>query len=136
MTETRTASVLFVCQKNGGKSQLAAALMRAAAGDGVEVLSAGTKPAAALNAQAVQSLTELGIGVGDEHPKALTAAMVAAADVVVILGSEAQVTEVAGTRLEIWITDEPSERGIEGMERMRLVRDDIRTRVDELRARL
>jgi arsenate-mycothiol transferase len=136
MTETRTASVLFVCQKNGGKSQLAAALMRAAAGDGVEVLSAGTKPAAALNAQAVQSLTELGIGVGDEHPKALTAAMVAAADVVVILGSEAQVAEVAGTRFETWITDEPSERGIEGMERMRLVRDDIRTRVDELRARL
>lgn len=136
MTENRTASVLFVCQKNGGKSQLAAALMRVAAGDGVEVLSAGTKPAAALNAQAVQSLTELGIGVGDEHPKALTAAMVAAADVVVILGSEAQVAEVPGTRFETWITDEPSERGIEGMERMRLVRDDIRTRVDELRARL
>lgn len=136
MTETRTASVLFVCQKNGGKSQLAAALMRAAAGDGVEVVSAGTKPAAALNTQAVQSLTELGIDVGGEHPKALTEAMVAAADVVVILGSEAQVAEVAGTRFETWITDEPSERGIEGMERMRLVRDDIRARVDELRARL
>ena len=136
MTETRTASVLFVCQKNGGKSQMAAALMRAAAGDGVEVFSAGTKPAAALNAQSVESLTELGIGVGDEHPKAITAAMVAAADVVVILGSEARVDEVAGTRFETWITDEPSERGIEGMVRMRLVRDDIRTRVDELRARL
>ncbi|POH63329.1 phosphatase [Cryobacterium zongtaii] len=136
MTETRIPSVLFVCQKNGGKSQMAAALMRAAAGDGVEVFSAGTKPAAALNAQSVQSLAELGIGVGDERPKALTAAMVAAADVVVILGTEAQVDEVAGTRFETWITDEPSERGIEGMERMRLVRDDIRARVDELRARL
>ncbi|POH63503.1 MULTISPECIES: low molecular weight phosphatase family protein [Cryobacterium] len=136
MTETRIPSVLFVCQKNGGKSQMAAALMRAAAGDGVEVFSAGTKPAAALNAQSVESLAELGIGVGDEQPKAITAAMVAAADVVVILGSEAQVDEVAGTRFETWITDEPSERGIEGMERMRLVRDDIRARVDELRARL
>ncbi|MEC5185036.1 arsenate-mycothiol transferase [Cryobacterium sp. MP_3.1] len=136
MTETRIPSVLFVCQKNGGKSQMAAALMRAAAGDGVEVFSAGTKPAAALNAQSVQSLAELGIGVRDERPKALTAAMVAAADVVVILGTEAQVDEVAGTRFETWITDEPSERGIEGMERMRLVRDDIRARVDELRARL
>ncbi|TFC53703.1 MULTISPECIES: low molecular weight phosphatase family protein [unclassified Cryobacterium] len=136
MTETRIPSVLFVCQKNGGKSQMAAALMRAAAGDGVEVFSAGTKPAAALNAQSVESLAELGIRVGDEQPKAITASMVAAADVVVIVGSEAQVDEVAGTRFETWITDEPSERGIEGMERMRLVRDDIRARVDELRARL
>lgn len=136
MPETRIPSVLFVCQKNGGKSQMAAALMRAAAGDAVEVASAGTKPGAALNAQSVESLTELGISVGDEHPKAITASMVAGADIVVILGSEAQVDKVAGTRFETWITDEPSERGIEGMERMRLVRDDIRARVDELRARL
>lgn len=136
MTEPRIPRVLFVCQKNGGKSQMAAALMRAAAGNTVEVMSAGTKPGAALNAQSVESLTELGISIGDEHPKAITAQMVADADVVVILGSEARVDEVPGTDFETWITDEPSERGIEGMERMRLVRDDIRTRVEELRARL
>ena len=35
-------SVLFVCVKNGGKSQLAAGLMRKLAGDRVEVYSAGT----------------------------------------------------------------------------------------------
>lgn len=136
MTETHTPSVLFVCQKNGGKSQMAAALLRAAAGDSVTVHSAGTKPGVALNAQSVESLTELGISVGDERPKAITAAMVADADIVVVLGSEAQVDEVAGTKFETWITDEPSERGIEGMERMRLVRDDIRARVEELRTRL
>ncbi|MBX0301389.1 low molecular weight phosphatase family protein [Cryobacterium sp. 1639] len=136
MTETHIPSVLFVCQKNGGKSQMAAALLRAAAGDSVTVQSAGTKPGTALNAQSVESLAELGIGVGDEHPKAITAEMIAAADVVIVLGSEAQVDEVAGTRFETWTTDEPSERGIEGVERMRLVRDDIRTRVEELRARL
>ncbi|MBP1055007.1 low molecular weight phosphatase family protein, partial [Rhodococcus qingshengii] len=37
-------SVLFVCVKNGGKSQMAAGLMRKAAGDQVDVYSAGTKP--------------------------------------------------------------------------------------------
>lgn len=136
MSETHVPSVLFVCQKNGGKSQMAAALLRAAAGDGVTVRSAGTKPGTALNAQSVESLAELGIGVGEEYPKVITAEMVTAADIVVVLGSEAQVVEVAGTRFETWITDEPSERGIEGVERMRLVRDDIRTRVEELRARL
>lgn len=136
MTEINRPNVLFVCQKNAGKSQMAAALLRAAAGDTVEVYSAGTRPGAALNAQSVDVLAELGIDVGDEHPKAISAAMVSAADVVVVLGSEAQVEEVPGTVFETWITDEPSERGIEGMERMRLVRDDIRARVDELRARL
>ena len=34
-----TPSVLFVCVKNGGKSQMAAALLRLRAGDAVEVHS-------------------------------------------------------------------------------------------------
>jgi arsenate-mycothiol transferase len=133
---THQPTVVFVCQKNGGKSQMAAALMRDLAGDAATVLSAGTKPGAALNAQSVESLDELGIDVGDEHPKPLTADMIATADVVVILGAEAKVDEVPGVRFETWITDEPSERGIAGMERMRLVRDDIRSRVADLRNRL
>ena len=43
----------------------------------------------------------------------------------VTLGREAHVEPVPGTRFENWDTDEPSERGIDGIERMRLVRDDI-----------
>ena len=135
MTET-VPHITFVCQKNGGKSQMAAALLRDLAGDAVVVTSAGTAPGAALNAQSVESLAEIGVGVGDEHPKALTAAMVEASDVVVVLGSEAQVVVGPGTRLETWITDEPSERGVTGMERMRLVRDDIRARVEDLQRRI
>ena len=38
--------------------------------------------------------------------------------------------------IETWNTDEPSERGIEGIERMRLVRDDIDTRVQALHSAL
>jgi arsenate-mycothiol transferase len=38
--------------------------------------------------------------------------------------------------LENWDTDEPSERGIEGIERMRLVRADIATRVQRLATEL
>ena len=59
-----------------------------------------------------------------------------AADVVVTLGREAHVDEIPGTRFENWDTDEPSERGIDGIERMRLVRDDIARRVDDLHDRL
>jgi arsenate-mycothiol transferase len=48
------------------------------------------------------------------------------------LGTEAKLEPRDGTRFELWETDEPSERGIEGMERMRLVRDDIKNRVQQL----
>lgn len=124
--------VLFICVKNAGKSQMAAGLMRHVAGDAVAVSSAGTRPGAALNELSVASLREVGIDITGEHPKVVTEDMVRAADVVVTLGAEAHVDEIAGTEFQTWITDEPSERGIEGIERMRLVRDDIATRVAAL----
>ena len=52
------------------------------------------------------------------------------------LGREARVDPVPGTRFENWDTDEPSDRGIDGVERMRLVRDDIAARVADLLDRL
>ena len=129
-------SVLFVCVKNGGKSQMAAGLMRKAAGDRVVVDSAGTSPGSAVNALSAESLLEVGVDITAESPKALTEDLVRAADLVVTLGREATVDAADGTPVESWDTDEPSERGIEGIERMRLVRDDIARRVDELLDRL
>jgi arsenate-mycothiol transferase len=131
-----TPRVLFVCVRNGGKSQMAAGLMRAAAGPAVEVGSAGTRAGTALNAQSVESLREVGVDVSGEHPRQLTDDLVRAADLVVVLGSEARVDPVDGTPVEVWETDEPSARGIEGVERMRLVRDDIAARVEDLARRL
>ncbi|RKW71361.1 arsenate-mycothiol transferase ArsC [Galactobacter caseinivorans] len=125
-------SILFVCVKNGGKSQMAQALMRQLAGDSVRVTSGGTHPGTALNALAVQSLEAVGASVAGQSPQLVTPELMRAADRVVVLGQEAQLPEVEGVRVERWITDEPSLRGIEGMERMELVRDDIRARVAEL----
>ena len=136
MTTAATPRVLFVCVKNGGKSQMAAGLMRAAAGPAVEVASAGTLAGATLNAQSVASLAEVGIDISDQQPCQLTDDMVRDADLVVVLGSEARVEPVEGTPVEVWETDEPSRRGIEGAERMALVRDDIAARVAGLRQRL
>lgn len=133
---TSPRSIVFVCQKNGGKSQMAAALLRSVAGPEVHVTSAGTKPGTALNQQSVDSLAEIGVSVGGEYPKQLTPEMIDAADLIVVLGAEARVPETAGVEVETWITDEPSERGIEGMDRMRLVRDDIRARVEALHAQI
>ena len=132
MTQETTPSVLFVCSKNGGKSQLAAGLMRDLAGNKIAVYSAGTKPAKDLNPQAVESLNELGIDVTGEYPKPVTDEVLDTVDAVIVLGTEAKLEPVEGKRFEVWETDEPSERGIEGMERMRLVRDDIKARVQAL----
>ena len=126
---TRKPSVLFVCAKNGGKSQMAAGLMRQLAGDRVEVYSAGTTPGTAVNALSAESLSEIGIDITGESPKPVDPQLVQDVDVVVILGREAQLEPVAGTDFQNWDTDEPSERGIDGIERMRLVRDDIAARV-------
>ncbi|MEV7606546.1 low molecular weight phosphatase family protein [Paenarthrobacter sp. NPDC089322] len=131
MTQHKPA-VLFICSKNGGKSQLAAGLMRDRAGDAVTVFSAGTRPGPSLNGQAVESLSEVGIDITGEHPKPVTDEVLDLVDTVIVLGTEAKLDPPAGKRFEVWETDEPSERGIEGMERMRLVRDDIKARVGKL----
>ncbi len=131
-----TPGVLFVCVKNGGKSQMAGALMRHRAGDAVVVHTAGTHPGKALNAESVQSLTELGIDIGDEHPKPITPQTLAEVGLVILVGKEAEVDPVPGTEIRTWDIDEPSRRGIVGMERMRLVRDDIEKRVAALAGEL
>lgn len=131
-----TPSVLFVCVKNAGKSQMAAGLMREAAGGTVDVHSAGTRPGSAVNALSAAALAEVGVDITDQTPRPIDPALVRAVDVVVTLGREAHVPTVAGTRFETWDTDEPSERGIDGIERMRLVRDDIARRVEDLLHRM
>lgn len=136
MGEPPKPSVLFVCVKNSGKSQMAAGLMSAVAGAALEVHSAGTRPGVELNRQSVQSLAELGIDISGEHPKPIDPALLQQVDVVVVLGRDAAVEPVTGVSIERWQTDEPSERGIEGVERMRLIRDDIAVRVEELARRL
>ncbi len=115
---------------------MAAGLMRQLAGDRVDVASAGTRPGDSLNELSVATLREVGVDISGQRPRPVTEELMAAADLVITLGRDAHIEPVAGTRAEQWITDEPSERGIEGVERMRLVRDDIAVRVADLATRL
>ena len=126
-----TPKILFVCVRNAGKSQMAAALAGKHAGERLEIHSAGTEPGTSLNAESVASLKEVGADMSDGHPKAIDPEILRTADRVVVIGEEAQLDlpEDARGTIERWETDEPSTRGIEGMERMRLVRDDIDAKV-------
>ncbi|WUA12119.1 low molecular weight phosphatase family protein [Nocardia sp. NBC_01377] len=115
---------------------MAAGLMRKAAGEQVDTYSAGTRPGTALNELSVQSLREVDVDLSQEAPKPIDPRLLRAVDLVITLGREAHIEPVEGVRIINWDTDEPSERGIEGIERMRLVRDDIAARVHELLAEL
>ena len=132
--------VLFVCVKNGGKSQMAAGLFRRLADQDPDpgrwqVGSAGTRAGGSLNALSVAALAEVGVDIAGEVPRQLTPELQRAADVVVTVG-EAEVEPLDGPRHEVWTIDEPSSRGVDGVERMRLVRDDIARHVEELHRRL
>jgi arsenate-mycothiol transferase len=93
---------------------------------------AGTKPGQAINGLSAQVLLEVGVDITDQTPQQLTDDLIAAADRVIVLGREAEVRAVDGTPIETWETAEPSDRGIDGIDRMRLVRDDIDRGVRQL----
>jgi arsenate-mycothiol transferase len=115
---------------------MAAALMRQLLGSRIEVNSAGTTPGKGLNELSVQALDEVGASTLGEAPKPVDPHLLARMDVVVTLGEEAHVSPVPGPRFETWVTDEPSGRGIDGIERMRLVRDDITAHLERLATEL
>ncbi|GAA1499112.1 low molecular weight phosphatase family protein [Paeniglutamicibacter kerguelensis] len=115
---------------------MAAGLMKFEAGNDITVTSAGTKPGTAINPLSAEVLKDLGIDISAEKPKALTEENMRSAGLVIVLGTEAEVPAVEGVEIEIWDTDEPSLRGIEGRARMELVRDDIHARVKDLKHRM
>ncbi len=125
----------FVCVSNAGKSQMAEALLRAKVGDRVELWSAGTKPSTkGPNPESAASVARVGADMSQAASKGIDHDLQARSDRVIILGADAQLDPLpyAPGRIERWVTDEPSERGIEGSERMDLIRDDIARRVDTL----
>ena len=64
-------TVLILCTGNSCRSQMAEGLLRAAAGDAIHVVSAGSKPAGQLNARAVAVLKEIGIDISGHRSKSM-----------------------------------------------------------------
>jgi arsenate reductase len=131
--ENDRPSVLFVCVHNAGRSQMAAGLLMALAGDRVDVLSAGSQPTDRVNPVAVQAMAELGIDIAGSQPKVLTSDAVLASDVVVTMGCGDECPFFPGKRYEDWVLDDPAGQGIEAV---RPIRDEIRRRVELLLADL
>src|SRR5699024_10897143 len=100
MTTDRPA-VLFVCVKNGGKSQMAAALMRHHAAGAVEVLSAGTHPGSAINARSAEAVAEVGADMASAVPQPVTPELLRRVDQVIVIGGDAVIDPVEGMRAPV-----------------------------------
>ena len=122
-------SVLFVCVHNAGRSQMAAAYLAHLSGGAVEVRSAGSEPADQVNPSAIAAMAEEGIDITTETPKVLTTDAVRASDVVITMGCGDTCPIYPGKRYEDWELDDPAGKGVEAV---RPIRDEIRTRVIEL----
>ncbi|MEE6272396.1 arsenate reductase ArsC [Georgenia sp. MJ278] len=132
MTDNRP-SVMFVCVHNAGRSQMAAAWLRHLAGDAIEVRSSGSAPADQVNPAAVEAMAEMGVDISDQQPKILTTEAVEASDVVITMGCGDACPIFPGKRYEDWQLADPAGKGVESV---RPIRDEIRSRVEALIASL
>lgn len=126
-------SVLFVCIHNAGRSQIAAGFLSALAGDAIEVRSAGSAPADAVNPAAIEAMAEVGIDISTQNPKILTTDAVEASDVVITMGCGDACPFYPGKSYRDWVLEDPAGKGVEAV---RPIRDQIKTRVEDLIAEL
>ena len=122
-------SVLFVCVHNAGRSQMAAGFMSTLSGGKVEVLSAGSAPKDSINPIAVEAMAEVGIDIANNVPKILTTEAVQQSDVVITMGCGDTCPFFPGKRYEDWVLEDPAGQGIESV---RVIRDEIKKRVEDL----
>ncbi|WP_067834671.1 arsenate reductase ArsC [Nocardia lijiangensis] len=126
-------SVLFVCVHNAGRSQMAAGFLAHLAGGAIEVRSAGSAPAESLNPAAVAAMKELGIDITTQFPKILTYDAVETSDVVITMGCGDTCPVLPGVSYRDWQLEDPAGKGVEAV---RPIRDEIRSRVEALIAEL
>ncbi len=62
-------TVLILCTGNSCRSHMAEGILRAAAGDILDVQSAGSKPAGYVHPLAIKALAEVGIDISAHHSK-------------------------------------------------------------------
>jgi protein-tyrosine-phosphatase len=112
---------------------MAAGFMRELGQGRVEVLSAGSAPKDSINPIAVEAMAEVGIDIANNTPKVLTTEAVQESDAVITMGCGDVCPFYPGKRYEDWVLDDPAGQGIESV---RIIRDEIKKRVEQLLAEL
>jgi protein-tyrosine-phosphatase len=121
--------VLFVCVRNAGRSQMAAAFAQRLGDRRIGVRSAGSEPGEVIHPAVIEAMSEIGLDVTHEFPKPLTDVVVRAADFVITMGCGDACPVYPGKRYQDWHVDDPSGQSID---KVRLIRRDIYHHVREL----
>ena len=123
-------TVLFACVHNAGRSQMAAAWFNNLVEPGTaQAISAGTKPASGIHPVVVDVMNEVGIDLSHHLPTFLTPELASEASLLVTMGCGEACPLVPGLAREDWPLDDPKGQPIE---RVRAIRDEIRSRVELL----
>jgi arsenate reductase len=120
--------VLFVCNHNAGRSQMAQAFFEKHAPADVRAESAGTDPADAPWPEVVEAMREVGIDISQRKPKKLDLEMQLHANWAITLNC-GDACPYVPSMVEDWDVDDPRGRPVD---EVREIRDDIERRVIDL----
>ena len=124
--------VLFVCVENANRSQMAEAFARMLGGEGVEAMSAGSRPSGVINPKAIRFMSEVGYDLASHASKSLDD-IDGEFDAVVTMGCGDSCPWVPAKRREDWALPDPKHMDDDAY---RGVRDEIAARVRALLAAL
>lgn len=120
--------VLFVCNHNAGRSQMAQAFFERDAPDDVRAESAGTDPARQIWPEVVQVMAEVGLDISARRPRKLLREMQLHADWAVTMGC-GDACPYVPTTVQAWDIPDPAGRPLD---EVRDIRDLIERNVREL----
>ncbi len=123
--------ILFLCNHNSARSQIAEAILKKAAGDRYEVYSAGLQPAERINPYVVKAMAEIDVDMSGQYPKSIEEFEGVNFDYVVTVCDEAQEAcpFFPGRHvIHKGFPDPASFKGSEEeiLEKVRMVRDEIK----------
>jgi protein-tyrosine-phosphatase len=120
--------VLFVCNHNAGRSQMAQAFFERDAAPDIRAESAGSEPATHLWPAVIEAMAEIDIDISNRKPHKLLREMQLHADWAVTMGC-GDACPYVPTTVENW--DVPDPGGL-ALEDVRPIRDEVEARVDDL----
>ncbi|MBN2058377.1 MAG: arsenate reductase ArsC [Candidatus Saganbacteria bacterium] len=121
--------ILFACVGNCCRSQMSEGFGRSLAGDKFEIYSAGSNPAGFVHPEAIAAMAEVGIDISGQYSKGFMDLPVKEVDVLVTMGCGETCPAIPAKQRINWEIKDPIGLPIDVF---RKVRDDLRTRIEEL----
>ena len=125
--------VLFLCNHNAGRSQMAMGFFTRLAGNAAVAWSGGSEPKGEISPAVIAVMAERGIDLANEYPKPWSDEILEAADVIITMGCGDAGSPLPGHRYEDWVLDDPDGKDVAAV---RPIRDEIEGRVRRLLAEL